>query len=65
VDTVSPAKRVEIARAYYRQALRAVRAESTPETWARLVWAARGLSYAIAAAENAAADAARREPGRG
>lgn len=54
VDAVGSSKRLEIARWFYRRALREVRAESTSDTWAALLRAARNLRYAVEAVENAA-----------
>lgn len=53
VDTLSASKRLEIARWFYRRALRQVRAESNAVTWAALLRAAQSLRYATAAAESA------------
>jgi len=65
VDGLTPEKRIEIARAYYRQALRDARAEPTPAAWERLQRAVRSLRYALDAAESAARTEARRERARG
>ncbi len=57
MDGVSASKRVEIARWFYRRALREVRARPTPVTWGALVRAAQSLRYARDGEENAAAAA--------
>jgi hypothetical protein len=43
---MSPLTRLALAKEAYRAALRAVRAQSTPRTWARLLRAARNLREA-------------------
>jgi hypothetical protein len=54
MDALSASKRLEIARWFYRRALRDVRAESNAATWAALLRAAQNLRYATAAVESAA-----------
>jgi hypothetical protein len=45
---MAPVTRLSLAQQAYQAALRAVRAQSTPRTWARLLRAARNLREAAA-----------------
>ena len=59
---MAPSTRLSLARESNRAALRAVRADSTPRTWARLLRAARNLREASSAAERRGGQRYRRRP---